>query len=111
MEEYDGRNELKAAIEYLVTLLFNFYTIYYQNHRAHAYRDQIANLIENYDGDLKAVDKVLDTDKLCGGCRYSTTQKGDFVYIDVFYTLRIQILNLRLDNRIKGLSYLPQKSS
>lgn len=107
---------MKASIEYLVTFLlimagilgaFNFYTVYQQNHRAHAFRDQVANLIENYDGDIEKVEMVLMEESLCRSCRYDIRNIEDFLVIDVSYDLMIQVFNLKHEVQIKGLSYLP----
>ena len=111
---------MKGSVEYLITfmlimagflLAFNFYGLYYQNHQAHAYRDQISNLIENYDGDMVAVERALDLESLCNSCEYKSSSKDGFVQIEVKYYLRIPVLNINRTITIKGLSYLPTKSS
>ena len=111
---------MKGAIEYFVMMLllmagilfsFNFYWVYQQNHNAHAYRDQVANMIENFDGDLALVDTAMETSSICSSCTYKVYDKQGLTEIEVHYKLVLKILGIEQNMVIKGLSYLPQKSS
>lgn len=94
-----------------ILFTFNFYGVYHQNHRAHAYRDQVANLIENFDGDLVQVDLALKKNSLCSNCTYTAISKDLFVEIEVAYELSLKVLNIKHPVSIKGITYLPPKSS
>ena len=107
---------MKGAVEYFMLMLvfmvgvlfaFNFYGVYQQNHNAHAYRDQIANLIENYDGDVHQVKEIMAESTLCSSCSYTTLEEDSLVFINVKYTLKLHVLGISHDVIIKGLSYLP----
>lgn len=111
---------MKLAIEYFVLMIllmfgilvsFNVYGLYHQNHMAHAYRDQISNLIENYDGDLLQVEKALEISNVCSTCSFKVEEVNDMVWIKVFYTMKLNSLSFEYDTELKGLSYLPNRSS
>ncbi|HKM23774.1 MAG TPA: hypothetical protein VJY11_03245 [Erysipelothrix sp.] len=107
---------MKGAVEYFILMIvlmfgilfvFNFYGVYQQNHNAHAYRDKVANLIENYDGDIFLTNKALRNDDLCPRCTFTSHQEGPLVIIKVHYTLYLKVLGIEQEMMIKGLSYLP----
>ncbi len=107
---------MKGAVEYFilmlvfmmsVLLIIDFASVPVQIQRAHSYRDQVVNLVENYDGDLVGVNERLLESSVCRSCRYVKVSEDSFL-LRIEYSIKMRLLGFEKEMSLKGLPNLAQ---
>lgn len=106
---------MKAAIEYFILMFVLMFSIFFifnmigmlrQIHDAHAYRDRVVSLIENFEGDSARVQELMKLSQSCSTCSYRPFQEEGRIGVTVSFKLRLNILKFERPIELKGLTQL-----